>query len=132
MPGERDCVVQVARDSHERPLALAETLALGLLVLRKWDRATLSLGNPAPTIIEVAAFDQFTSRELSEFRARARSMLDEHAALHRPPVGWWTGFWQGYASSLAYALTLALAAILIKLNGSDALTLLRMLFGGSR
>lgn len=132
MPGERDCVKQVARDSHERQLALAETLALGLLVLRKWDRATLGLGNPAPTAAEVSAFDQFTHGELSEFRGRAKSMLDEHAALHGPPVGWWTGFWQGYASSLAYALTLALAAILIKLNGSDVLTLLQTLFGGSR
>lgn len=132
MAAEFDCVTQVARASHERQLVLLESLALGLLVLRKWDRASLSLGKPAPTAAEAVAFDHFTNAELSEFRGKAKALLDEYAILRRSPVGWWSGFWQGYTSSIAYALTLALAAILIKLNGSDAWTLLQTLFGGSR
>lgn len=133
MPGEREVVDQLARVSTDRLLALQETLALGLLVTRKWDRALLgaAAGRDSLTSPEAAAFDHFADAELTDFRRNAQRMLAEYQMLHRPRPGWWSGFWQGYASAIAYALTLALAAIVIKLNGSDALTLLRLLFGAN-
>ncbi len=87
MPGERDFVDHVALAGSERHLILAETLALGLLVLRKWDRASLGLGQTAPTPADVAAFDHFTTAALSEFRGKAKALLDEHAILRRPADG---------------------------------------------
>jgi hypothetical protein len=49
-----------------------------------------------------------------------------------PPAksdSWARGFWQGFAASWAYALSIALAALCIKLAGSDVITLLRDLLG---
>lgn len=78
---------------------------------------------------QAAAFDEFTSAELNEFRAQAVRVLVEHAAtIPRDGEGWFRGFWQGFASAWAYALSIAVVAFIVKLAGSDLLTILKDLF----
>ncbi len=82
---------------------------------------------------EAARFDNFTNAELTEFRAEAsRALIELSATLPSPPAksdNLARGFWQGFAASWAYALSIALAALCIKLAGSDVITLLRDLLG---
>lgn len=126
MPSERDQVDHLISLTAHRVLTLQETLALGLMVFRKWDKAdTAHNGNPTPN--QVAAFDEFTPTELRGFRDTAARMLAEHAAIlpQLKREGWSRGFWQGFAAAWAYAICLAAIAVIIKLNGSDVLSLLR-------
>jgi hypothetical protein len=130
MPSERDCVDNLLRIASNPRLSLTEIIALGLVVARKWDRARAAADPSANvTANEAARFDNFTQQELDEFRAAASRILIEHTAtLPRAGNGWWRGFWQGFAASWGYALSIAIVAIIIRLSGSDLLTLLRELF----
>jgi hypothetical protein len=135
MASERDCVDHLLHVAGNRHLTLQEAMALGFLVSRKWDRAreaSVHAGTPV-TNVEAVRFDNFTNAELAEFRAEAsRALIEFSATLPSPPSksdGWAWGFWQGFAASWAYALSIALAALCIKLAGSDIITLLRDLLG---
>jgi hypothetical protein len=72
-----------------------EVLALGLLTLKKWDRATD--GKPAdyvPTPDCLAAKDHFTATDLSDLRnTAARDIADVSP-------GGWAEWWWGVAASL--------------------------------
>jgi hypothetical protein len=130
MASERDCVDQLFRDAGRPNLSLQELLALGFLVGRKWDKAIAA--NPsqgaAVTSEQAAAHDNFTSAELSEFREAAnRALLQYAATLPSRGETWSRGFWQGFASAWAYSLSIAVIAIIIKILGSDLLTVLRPL-----
>ena len=131
MASERDCVDHLLRVAGNPNLSLPEIIALGLLVSRKWDRARTA--NPtneaAVTSSQAANFDDFTPAELREFREAASRVLIEHAAtLPRSGDKWMRGFWQGLASAWAYAIMIAIVAFIIKLSGSDLLTVLREVF----
>lgn len=130
MPTERDSVDNLLRIASNPRLSLNEIIALGLLVARKWDRARAGANAAANvTADEAARFDNFTQQEVDEFKATASRILVEHiATLPRAGDSWLKGFWQGFAASWGYALSLAMVAIIIKLAGSDVLTLLRELF----
>jgi hypothetical protein len=129
MPTERDCVDNLLRVASNPRLSLTEIIALGLVVARKWDRARAN-ASATVTATEAAGFDNFTQQELDEFRATASRILIEHmATLPRAGDSWWKGFWQGFAASWSYALSIAIVAFIIKLAGSDVLTLLGDLFG---
>ncbi len=131
MEGERDGVDQFIEVAQSSSRGLTEVLTLGLLVARKWDRARSAYPDlsAAVTAADAAQFDNFTAAEMREFRDAAGRMLAEYAAtLPREADSWWRGFWQGLASAWAYALSIAVVAFIIKLSGSDLLTLLRELF----
>ena len=131
MEGERDGVDQFIEVARSSGRGLTEVLTLGLLVARKWDRARSAYPDisAAVTSADAAQFDNFTATEMREFRDAAGRMLAEYAAtLPRPADSWWRGFWQGMASAWAYAFSIAIVAFIIKLSGSDLLTLLRDIF----
>jgi hypothetical protein len=46
-----------------------------------------------------------------------------------PRRSWWPGITQSVIAGFSYSVLLALAALVIKLNGSDAVTVMRGLFG---
>ena len=135
MARERDCVEHLLQVAGNRRLALQEVIALGFLVSRKWDRAKEANRQSGTSVsnIEALRFDNFTSAELAEFRAEAtRALIEFGATVPSPPAksdSWARGFWQGFAASWAYALSIALAALCIKLAGSDIIILLRELLG---
>ncbi len=58
-------------------------------------------------------------------------LADFAAASPRSTDSWWRGFWQGFASAWAYSLSIAVMALIIKLSGSDVLTLLRDVFAST-
>jgi len=93
------------------------------MVARKWDRATTDAAAPGPEIL--SKHDKFTLAEIAEFREAASRTLIEYVATLPEKAGWWRGFWQGFAASWGYAVSIALAAFVIKLMGSDIITLLR-------
>jgi hypothetical protein len=129
MPSERDCIDHLARAAANPRLSLQESIALGLLVARKWDKARHHYETRDVTAADAADFDNFTDAELDDFRAAASRVLVEHAAtLPRTSDRWSRGFWQGFAASWAYALSIAVIALIIRLAGSDVLTVLRDLF----
>jgi|ERR1700733_5780499 hypothetical protein len=128
MPGERDQVDTLISVTPRQGLALVETLTLGLMVARKWDRAdTATDGNS--TQLDAIQFDNFTAAELLTFRNEALAMMSQHAStlplLRRDR--WSRGFVQGFVASWAYALSIALIALMIRLTGTDIITLLREL-----
>ena len=129
MEGERDCVDQFVQAAGSSGRGLTEALTLGLLVARKWDRARGAGTGATAKPEDATLFDDFTNTEMHEFRGAAARMLAEYAVtLPRPNDNWWRGFWQGLASAWAYALSIAIVAFIIKLSGSDLLTLLRDVF----
>ncbi len=79
MPGERDAVETAVNSDTDREV-VQSTLALGLMVISKWDRADTKYGStPGPQ--QAAEFDSFTHPEMREFGRRAGAMLREHAAI---------------------------------------------------
>jgi hypothetical protein len=129
---ERDCVDQFVRHAGKPDLSLSELIALGLLVTRKWDKARSASSAPSANVTfqEASAFDSFTSDELAQFRDTANRTLSQHLAHHTASMskdGWWRGFWQGVAAAFFYSFLLALIAFIIKLLGSDFITLLKTL-----
>ena len=133
MPSERDCVLHLLRARSDRRLGLQETIALGLLVARKWDRA----GNRVdePTARDAIEHDSFTADEIAEFRSNASRTLVEYAAslpspdCSGPQPSWWYGVSQGLAATFLYSLFLALVIFVVKLSGSDVITVFRTIFG---
>jgi len=117
--------------SARQPVSsVPQAIALALLVSKKWDRA-LTADNSA-TSVDAARLDNFTDRELAEFHEIAARTLGEYLNQVRPvpvivPDSWWRGFGQGFASAWGYALSLAVIAIIIKLLGSDVLTIAKEL-----
>ena len=65
-------------------MALQETVALGLLVARKWDRAFGHSKSSSPSSEAAATYDSFTASELVEFRSAAGRMLDQFGSRQRP------------------------------------------------
>jgi len=130
MPSERQAV-EVFLGTPQQPISsVPQAFTLALLVVKKWDRALT--GNNAATAADVAQFDNFTPREMAEFRELAKRTLEEYVNQVRPvsvvvPDSWSRGFWQGFAASWAYAVSLAGIAIIFKLFGSDLLTILKEL-----
>lgn len=135
MASERDCVDEVVKHASRPDLSLPEVIALGLLVSSKWDKARTAHPAAAATMTseEAARFDSFTPNEVSQFREAANRVLTQHmttytaSVVRRAPDGWWRGFSQGVAAAFAYSLGLALVALIIKLLGSDILTVLKEL-----
>ena len=128
MPSERDCVLHLLRVRSHRHLGLQDTIALGLLVARKWDRAGNSV--PEPTAQDAIKQDSFTSDELDDFRSNASRTLTEYvASLPRP--SWWYGVLQSLAAALLYSVVLVVIGFSVKLFGSDLMTILRFLVGPS-
>jgi len=130
MASERDCVDQLFRDAGRPNVSLQELIALGFLVGRKWDKAIAANPSSAAAVTseQAAEHDNFTSSELSEFREAAnRALLLYAATLPGRAEPWSRGFWQGFAAAWAYALSIAVIAIIIKIFGSDLLTVLRPL-----
>ncbi len=132
MPSERDCVDHLIRVAADRNLSLQETIALGLLVARKWDRA--SSANPSvmpPTRESAMLHDDFTNGELQEFRSTASRVLAEYgASLNHaitPAASWWYGVLQNLAAAFFYSIFLAVIFFVIKMSGSDVLTVIRSL-----
>ncbi len=130
---ERDYVERVAGTGSNSHRILEETLALGFLVLDKWNRAATAHG-ANPTVQQVADRDRFTDRHFKQFKAVASRSLVEFAA-SLPRVGaepsWWYGVGQGVVvAAFVYSLGLAvLALIAFLLHGGDFMDLIRR-FGG--
>jgi hypothetical protein len=76
-------------------------------------------------------YADFTSVELQEFRATSSRMLAEYGAslssAFQARVSWWYGVGQNLAAAFIYSVFLATVLFVIKLSGSDALTILRAL-----
>jgi hypothetical protein len=126
MPGERDQVDRLISVTPHKELAFVETLALGLMEARKWDRAdTVTNGNSTQS--DTIWHDNFTPSDVLAFRNEVLAMLTQHDStmpqLRRD--GWSRAFWQGFAASWAYALSIAVAAVIIRRCGADIITLLR-------
>ena len=108
-------------------LSLVETVSLGLLVAKKWDKALTKYGG-SPTSEQIVEQDEFTPSDLLTFRSTGHQLLAQYLAQHKTEDRWSRGFWQGVAASFFYAAALALMAIAIKVLGSDVFTVLRFIF----
>ena len=135
MPTERDCVRHLVNVRSDGLLALQETLALGLMVVRKWDRATVS--GIEPNAEDAIRHDNFTLDELHEFRSYASRLLLEYAAALPSPAcsvprpSWWRGVAQSLTAAFLYSFVLVVIGFAVKLFGSDLLTVLRFLIGSN-
>ncbi len=81
-----------------------------------------------PSAEDAIRYDNFTQNELDEFRASATRMLTAHAAISARP-SWWYGVSQSLAAAFLYSLFLALVIFIVKLSGSDVITVFRTIFG---
>ena len=133
MPTEYDCVRHLAKVRSDRLLALQETVALGLLVARKWNRAGNKIENP--TAQDAVTYGSFTDDEIEEFRSNAGRMVSEYARLLPSPgcsvsrSSWWLGVGQSLAAAFIYSFILVVISLFVKLFGSDLITILRFLIG---
>ena len=130
MPGERDQVAEVIENSALPYNNLQQTLALGLLVMAKHDRADDQAG-PGYTDGQLADMDRFTRGEMDRFREQASIMLTQFssyltlgdvAALR---AGWLVPIAQGLISAFLYSVFLILIAILARLGGHDLIDIMR-------
>jgi len=129
VPGERDQIDEVIQNSTLPYNNLQQTLALGLLVLAKHDRAEYEFGQ-GYTDPQLAAQDGFTSAEMGKIREQAGIMLAQFAAYLSTPdgrgwQGWWPPIVQGLISAFIYSLFLIAIAIMAKLGGHDLIDILR-------
>ena len=135
MLSERDCVIHLVRSRPDRHLGLQETIALGLLVAGKWDRAGNKVAEP--TAQDAIAHDSFTPDEIAEFRSNASRTLMEYAASLPSPIcsasqpSWWYGVRQGLMAAFLYTFFFVVIGLAAKLFGSDLITVLRFLVGPS-
>jgi hypothetical protein len=141
MPSEKDAVDSLVLASrHGSRLRLQETVALGLLASKKWDRALSGkAANHQVTPQELNQADNFTGGDILDFRAAEQAILHEYTiALPRPPApektrrswsesGW--GIAEGLMAALLYSLLLAIIFFILKMNDSDFITLLRQIIG---
>ena len=132
MPGEKDQAERLITASRRPDSSLVEALALGLLVLSKWDRIfhqEKQSGQP-PTADEILKHaDSFTTREVGNFRQIATKQIEEYVSRHSAPsVRWITGFGQAYWGAVAYSVTLAVLYVLAQFFGSDIVNIFQSLF----
>lgn len=132
MPSERDLADEAALYSRNNPRSLEHILTLGLCAFYKCDKAYHWMQqNNAAEIAPNAYFDianNFTHRELDDYRRTARDALEDYRNAGR---GWWYGFSQSLAAAFAYSVLLVLAALIIKVLGSDLATVVNFIFAGS-
>jgi hypothetical protein len=139
--GEKHCIENILRlqkSPGSEIRQLEETLALGLLVTVKWDRAKGEKPDGVtPDAVALAAKDTFTAGELKAFRESARVTLEQHVArvaLEKVVIDaarriaadaasrkqWWGGVWQNVFASFVWAfMVLGIGAIAVKANGGD-------------
>lgn len=139
--GEKKCIERILsfkENPSEQIRQLEETLALGLLVAVKWDRAKKKKPQGVtPDARSLANADVFMDSELAAFRESARISLEQHVArvaldrLVSDASGriveqaaasktWWGGVCQNVFASFVWSAALLLVgAIAIKANGGD-------------
>lgn len=128
---ERDLVNALVEAANQPLHGTEAAVALGLLVLAKWDRSR-EAGLSGP----VDGHDIFTDREGSGYRESARKMLRVYTesiiqvhdnkletvvneALKKAKNGWWYGFWQNMAAALVWSLIIPGAVLLLKVSQPD-------------
>jgi hypothetical protein len=141
MPSEKDVIDNLVLASRNNSrLRLQETVVLGLLASKKWDRP-LS-GKPANhqvTPQELSQADNFTDDDIQGFRAAAQTILHEYAitlpqpqAAERPQRTWSESGWgvaEGLVAALLYSMFLAIIFFILKMNDADFITILRQIVG---
>ena len=130
MAGERDLCDLATKCRRDRLQVVEESLALGLLVVKKWDRIYSWHIESEPASVQLKVADSFTDDEIADFRETARRMLREYVAEYiniklSRPESWWRGFGQGVAAALAYSLGIVAIALIIKVLGSDLETVFK-------
>ena len=112
MLGERDQVNSVLSWATVPSKNIEQTLALGLLVLNKYNRSGNKFGN-SPTADQIAKCAEFTPEELAVFTTQAALMLRQFAVDLALPVerrpslaDWWRDVWKGVVSIIVYSLCL--------------------------
>lgn len=132
MAGERNQVDSVLYHAADPYKNLEQTIALGLLVLRKYDRADEQFG-PSATPAQLATCANFTQNELEEFTSQSAQILTQFAVSFAVPEaeesGWWA-VWGvpiivGLISAFLYSILLIVIAIIAKLGGHDLIDILR-------
>ena len=136
MAGEREICDRVTASGRDRLQVVEESLALGLLGVRKWDKIyswqKSNNTNTVPTSVHEQIGDSFTDSEIADFRETARRMLREYVAVYIDikldrSERWWRGFGQGVAAAFAYSLAIVAIALIIKVLGSDVATVFKFL-----
>lgn len=129
MPGEREQVADTVEQSTLPYANIVQTLALGLLVLSKHDRAEARHGASFSNT-QLANFDRFTDGELNRFQEQAAIMLNQYGVLLAIPRGdppttwesikdWLWGFGQAYIGAILWSLSLLIVAVLVRYGGGD-------------
>jgi hypothetical protein len=112
MPSESDQVKRVIAALPHRTLQIQEHLALALMVMGKWDRTYAQYG-AVPTPVQAAASDNFTNKELSDYREAAARMTSEFAAcVSQPKEGWLIPVLQGVLASFFYSILLIVIGLI--------------------
>ena len=132
MAGERDQVDSVLYHAADPYKNLEQTLALGLLVLRKYDRSDERHGSH-PTPSELASCASFTQSELDEFTSQAAQIMTQFAVSFAMPepdaptrwTVWGIPIVAGLVTAFLYSLFLIVVAVLARLGGHDLLDILR-------
>jgi hypothetical protein len=139
MPGEKEALEAVILASkRDSKLRLQETIALGLLVAKKWDRALSEVpksGKVTPE--ELKKGDNFTEDDMQGFRATAQSILHDYTItlprqIEKPRRSWAESGWgvaEGFAAAILYSFFLAIIFLILKLVDADFITVLRRLIG---
>ena len=132
MAGERDQVDSVLYYAANPYKNLEQTLALGLLVLRKHDRSDERYGGH-PTPAELSSCASFTQVELDEFTSQAAQIMTQFAVSFATPEPdaptrwaiWGIPIVTGLVAAFLYSLFLVIIAVLAKLGGHDLIDILR-------
>lgn len=141
MPSEKDVIDNLILASRNNSrLRLQETVVLGLLASKKWDRALSGKAlNHQVTAQELSQADNFTDDDIQGFRAAAQTILLEYTitlpkpqVTERPSRTWSDSGWsiaEGLVAALLYSLLLAIVFFILKFNDADFITILRQIIG---
>ncbi len=132
MAGERNQVDSVLYHAADPYKNLEQTIALGLLVLRKYDRADEQFGSSAIPA-QLATCANFTQNELEEFTSQSAQILTQFAvnfAVPEPERPGWRAAWGiplviGFLSAFLYSIFLIVIAVIAKLGGHDLIDIAR-------
>lgn len=130
MNAEQELADEVAREYSDPTRAPQKLMTLGLITLYKWDKIYhKQQTQTAPlTVAEIAAIENsFSAADIRNYKRQAREALKNHHHTHSSR-GWWSGVGQSVVGSLIYSFTLVVIALIIKVSGSDLITVLRSLF----
>ena len=122
MPTEREVFARLFKTGPVSEGQFLEyILILGQLTFYKFDKVEsieIEGGKILSSDVIQSIADEFTERQIEDFRKNAQSSLSEYRARNRS-TAFWYGVWQNLTATFLYSLLIVVFALILKYSGKD-------------